>query len=124
MAILADAGEQIVVTSNVTRTGYTVSNFTIPVGTPNLQSFYARFRVCPSCNGNGSCNSAHSGQCSYTVKSKTTLWNFGPLAVTLESLQAQPVTTSPVLPLALVGGAAAILLGAVLFTRKSRKQSV
>jgi hypothetical protein len=47
-----------------------------------------------------------------------------PTAVTLNSLQAQPATTSPVLPLALVGGAAAILLGAVLFTRKSRKQSV
>jgi hypothetical protein len=50
--------------------------------------------------------------------------NFTPNAVTLSSLQAQPVATSPVLPVALVGGAAAILLGAVLFTRKSRKQSV
>ncbi len=57
------------------------------------------------------------------AKSKTTL-ELRPTAVTLNSLQAQPVTTSPVLPLALVGGAAVILIGAVLFTRKSRKQSV
>jgi hypothetical protein len=42
-----------------------------------------------------------------------------PTAVTLNSLQAQP-TTSPVLPLALVGGAAVILTGTVLFIRRKR----
>jgi len=48
---------------------------------------------------------------------------FGPNAVTLTSLEAQPVATSPALPLALVGGAAAILIGTVLVTRRGRKQS-
>jgi hypothetical protein len=48
---------------------------------------------------------------------------FIPTAVTLASLQAQPVATSPILPVALVGGAAVILTGAVLFTRKSRKHT-
>jgi|GEM_PF-1856174 hypothetical protein len=46
-----------------------------------------------------------------------------PTAVTLNSLQAQPVNTSPLLPLALVGGAAVILIGAVFFTRRSRKHT-
>jgi hypothetical protein len=40
-----------------------------------------------------------------------------PTAVTLNSLQAQP-TASPVLPLALVGGAAVILIGAMLYFRR------
>jgi hypothetical protein len=42
-----------------------------------------------------------------------------PTAVTLNSLQAQP-TTSPVLPLALVGGAAVILTGTMLYIRRKK----
>jgi hypothetical protein len=46
-------------------------------------------------------------------------WGFGLTAVTLESLQAQP-TTSPVLPVALVGVSAAALIGIVFFIRRRK----
>ena len=45
-----------------------------------------------------------------------------PTAVTLSSLQAQP-TTSPILPVALVGASAAALIGIVFLTRRGRKKS-
>jgi hypothetical protein len=46
-------------------------------------------------------------------------WVFGPNAVTLNSLQAQP-STSPVVPVALIGVSAAALIGVVFFIRRRR----
>jgi hypothetical protein len=47
----------------------------------------------------------------------------GPTAVELSSLQARP-TSSPVLPVALVGVSAAALIGIVFLTRRGRKKAV
>ena len=46
-----------------------------------------------------------------------------PTAVTLSSLQAQP-TTSPVLPVALVGVSAVVLISVVFLTRRGRRKAV
>jgi hypothetical protein len=45
-----------------------------------------------------------------------------PTAITLNSLQAQP-TTSPVVPVALIGVSAVALIGIVYFTRRSRRKT-
>ncbi len=45
-----------------------------------------------------------------------------PTAVTLDSLQAQP-TTSPILPVALIGVSAAALIGVVHLTRRGRRKT-
>ena len=50
-------------------------------------------------------------------------WGFGPTAVTLESLQARP-TTSPAMPVALIGVSAATLIGVVLFVRLGRRRKL
>jgi hypothetical protein len=45
-----------------------------------------------------------------------------PTAITLDSLQAQP-TTSPILPVALIGVSAAALIGVVYLTRRGRRKT-
>ena len=46
-----------------------------------------------------------------------------PTAVALSSLQARPTTTSPVVPVALVGASAAALIGVVTLIRRNRKKT-
>jgi hypothetical protein len=118
-ADFADTGEHVYNDVPVSD-GTALRSFSVPAPVPGFPgTLYARFRIC---NATGTCNAPDSTNVT-NGEIEDYVWNFGPTAVTLDSLQAQPVNPSPVLPLALVGGAAAILIGAVLFTRKSRKHT-
>lgn len=92
--------------------------FDIPNTVAFPDSFYARFRLCGGPNGARDCDSPNGP--SLTGEVEDYYWSFGPLAVTLDSLQARSVTASPVLPIALVGGAAAILAGTVIYFRRKK----
>lgn len=101
--------------------GTSTNTFNVPASAAMPGTLYARFRLCGGASGSNDCGTPSGA--STTGEVEDYAWDFGPLAVTLESLQAQPVTTSPVLPLALVGGAAVILIGTVFFTRRGRKHT-
>ncbi len=85
------------------------------------QPCYARFRICGGVGGARDCDSPTGLSKAGEVEDYA--WGFSPTAVTLESLQAQP-TTSPVLPVVLVGVSAAALIGVVLFARRGRRKTV
>lgn len=95
--------------------GYYERSFPIPNGTNINQSFYARFRICEAA---GACNSPSATNVT-NGEIEDYYWSFGPLAVTLSSLQAQP-TTSPVVPVALVGVSALALIGVVFVARRRK----
>ena len=81
----ADAGEQILVEDNIFDGTNQVRNFAIPAGTSFTNTFYARFRICPL---TGQCNSV-TAQNVANGEVEDYRWNFGPLAVTLNSLEAK-----------------------------------
>jgi hypothetical protein len=116
-----DTGENVFADRTVTNGTQTLT-FAIPAGAPvgNGAStpLNARFRLCDTAT---TCN-ALTGEV-YNGEVEDYQWGFGPTAVTINSLQAQPVTTSPVLPVALVGVSAAALIGVVLFTRRVRRKT-
>jgi hypothetical protein len=126
-----DANEEIIGTSNLTLFGggpnelpagsasFSTANlrFNIPSGTTVEGSFYARFRICGGASGANDCGTPTGS--SLTGEVEDYLWSFGPLAVTLESLTAQP-TTAPTVVVALVGVSAAALIGVVLFVRRRK----
>jgi hypothetical protein len=91
--------------------------FDIPDTVTFPNTFYARFRVCGGISGARDCDSPTGS--SLTGEVEDYQWGFSPTAVTLSSLQAQP-TTSPIVPLALVGVSAAALIGVVLFIRRRK----
>lgn len=80
----ADAGEQILVDENVFTSSNVTYNFPIPAGTSFSNTFYARFRICPSA---GQCNNV-TAQNVVNGEIEDYRWNFGPLAVTLNNLEA------------------------------------
>ncbi len=118
----ADANEQIFTNDSIGNNPSQVRSFTVPSsGYTQGDDIFARFRICPTSGGCDAPDDTDTAVLNGEIEDY--FWEFNtPNAVTLESLQAQP-TTSPVLPLALVGGAAVILIGAVLFTRRGRKQT-
>ncbi len=110
----AQAGDQVF-TGLVVGNGTSVQHITVPTNAFWNTTVYARFRLCGGTAGAGNdCNTPLGASASGEVEDYA--WGFGPTAVTLESLQAQP-TTSPVLPVALVGVSAAALIGIVVFIR-------
>ena len=101
--------------SRLTSDGIRTLNFNIPTTFDTFPSLLsARFRLC---SASGACNTYGGSAADGEVEDYR--WGFGPLAVTLESLQAQP-TTSPVVPVALVGVSAAALVGVVFFIRRRK----
>jgi hypothetical protein len=114
-----DAGENMM---NVTTLGdtFNLHAFAIPAGTTfpaTSNTFYARFRVCGGVGGSDDCGSPNGPAGTGEVEDYA--WNFGPLAVTLESLHAQP-TTSPIVPVALVGVSALALISVVFYIRRKK----
>jgi hypothetical protein len=113
----AQVGDQVfngVVVGN----GTSVRSITVPTNAFWNTTVYARFRLCGGTGGAGNdCNSPTGASAAGEVEDYA--WGFGPTAVTLESLQAQP-TTSPAMPVALIGVSAATLIGVVLFVRRRK----
>lgn len=81
----ADAGEQIMVDENVFTSSNVTFNFPIPAGTSFSNVFYARFRICDLA---AQCNSV-SVQNIPNGEVEDYRWGFGPLAVTLNNLEAK-----------------------------------
>ncbi len=97
--------------------GFSQYNFGIPqqVDFTTRPSFYARFRIC---NFAAQCNSPSATNV-LDGEIEDYYWSFGPLAVTLDSLQAQP-TTSPIVPVALIGVSTVALISVVLLVRRRK----
>jgi hypothetical protein len=93
--------------------------FDIPSGVTFPNSFYARFRVCGGVGSTGARDCDSPTGAASTGEVEDYYWNFGPNAVTLNSLQAQP-TTSPVVPVALIGVSALALIGVVFVVRRRK----
>jgi hypothetical protein len=78
---------------------------------------YARFRLCGGVGGASDCDSPKGSSATGEVEDYA--WVFGTNAVTLESLQAQS-TTSPIVPVALIGVSALALIGVVFVVRRRK----
>lgn len=99
--------------------GTTNYSFNVPDPAPACYdgTCYARFRLCGTADGTNDCSSPTGN--STTGEVEDYAWAFGPTAVALSSLQAQP-TTSSILPVALVGVSMAALIGVVFFARRRK----
>jgi hypothetical protein len=98
-------------------------------GSPNDVTLNARFRVVPDVLADGVCGGANSVEppVSYTGsyvngEVEDHQWLFTSTAIELASLKAQP-TTSPVVPVALIGVSAVVLLGVVFLARRRRRKT-
>jgi hypothetical protein len=96
---------------------FDVPNSPAPTCYGGANNCRARFRLCGGSGGARDCDSP-LGE-SRTGEVEDYHWTFGPNAVTLNSLQAQP-TTSPVVPVALVGVSALALIGVVFVVRRRK----
>lgn len=79
-----EAGEQVFSDVAVTN-GTATRTFSVPVAQDYTNPLYARFRVC---NSTGQCNTPEATDV-LNGEIEDYLWNFGPLAVTLDSLSAR-----------------------------------
>jgi hypothetical protein len=80
---------------------------------------YARFRLCGGVGGTSTSDCDSPDGPSTTGEVEDYAWVFGTNAVTLESLQAQS-TTSPIVPVALIGVSALALIGVVFVVRRRK----
>lgn len=113
----ADTREQIFNDYALTYNGpYFGIAFDIPDSQTFGQSFYARFRICPS---TGQCNTPDATNV-LNGEIEDYRWTFGPLAVTLDSLSARPAQNGTAL--LILGATVALALGAVgLIISRRRK---
>jgi hypothetical protein len=112
-----DALEQIYVSQAVANGTVVYQTIPVPSGTTFPGVLYARFRLCGGRGFTDDCSTPTGVSVSGEIEDYA--WDFGPLAVTLESLEAQS-NTSPVLPVALIGVSAAVLIGVVFLVRRRK----
>lgn len=114
------------VVAGVNNLDFTIPQGTFPGGTGPDVILFARFRVVPDILANGACGStgelpAYNGS-RVNGEVEDYRWVFTPTAIELASLKAQP-TTSPLVPVALIGVSAAVLLSVVFLTRRGRRKT-
>lgn len=98
----ASANETIITNQHVT-VGTNTFNFTLPTDAADSGAFFARFRLVPDDDGDGSCSDQAliglKGQV-YDGEVEDYLFNFDPTAVTLSDISARPQTNSTLLVIA------------------------
>ncbi|MCB8945926.1 MAG: hypothetical protein H6658_19440 [Ardenticatenaceae bacterium] len=109
------AGDQILSDRAVTD-GINVITFDIPIGQTFGQSFFARFRLCPTA---GTCNTVSAADV-LNGEVEDYLWGFGPTAVSLQSVSTNTPATGLYTAIALV--AVLVVITAFVITQRRREQ--
>ena len=115
----ADSGE-IIVDRQPVVVGTNSFTFGLPAGAADNATFYARFRLVPDIDGDGSCTDQAAiglrGQV-YNGEVEDYEFNFTPTAVTLSDISARPQTNSALL---IVAAGLLLLVGASWAVRRVR----